>query len=344
MFTGSIHFSFFQRRLLRRLIQLCPVLMLSLLCSCALFETPPPPEPVPVAPVVKPVKKAPKPVAKKPAVRKGPSVAILLSNDTDAFAGLGDILQKKLSKNATLYSLKGDARRGATVREQLQKSKHDQVVAVGLLAAQVANTLKNKQVVFCKVFNYADNDLLRPWMKGVSMMPPADKVLAQWKRIDPRVDRVLIVTGVGQSDFIERARKAGKKYDIEVVHKVVRNDNEFAFTSKEDRSIKAQWLVPDNRVLSRTALRDVMSHSVKTGRQVFVFDPALLKLGALASVQAIDADIANQVVSKLRFSYGKKQVIGKNIAPVHKIDLKISRASIQRLDLNITEPLKALLQ
>lgn len=312
-----------------------------LLCSCVLFEPKPVPEVV-AAPVKVAVKAKPKPKP-RPQVVAQPKVAIVLSSESEAFASLGQQLKASLKSNGVLYSLKGDVSRGASVLKQIESQKHKQVVAVGLLAAQMASTLKNTQVIFCKVFNYRDNDLIRPWMKGVSMMPPADKVFAAWKAIDPGLQEVSIVTGLDQSEFIASVRLAAKKQGISLTHKVVRNDNEFSFASKALQS-NAQWLVPDNRVLSRSALLDVMNHGVKRGRQIFAFDPDLLKLGALASVQAVDKDIAKQVMSKLRFSKGKVQLFGKNIAPVHKLDLKISAKTLERLDLAVPKKYKTAVQ
>jgi len=321
---------------LKKLLTACSVL---LLCSCALLEprTVPAPAVTPVKPIVKAKSKP------KPKVAAQPKVAIVLSSDSTAFTELGQQLKAALKTKGVLYNLQGDVSSGAKILKQLDSQGHKQVVAVGLLAAQMASTLKNKQVVFCKVFNYRDNDLIRPWMKGVSMMPPADKVFSAWKAIDPSLREVGIVTGIDQSEFIARARLAAKKHDIALVHKVVRNDSEFSFSSKALKP-SAQWLVPDNRVLSRTVLLDVMSHSVKNGRQIFAFNAALLKLGAVASVQAVDKDIAKQVLSKLRFSMGKDALFGKNIAPVHKLNIKISAKALERLDLNAPEEYKTAIQ
>lgn len=315
------------------------IIMVSIgLVSCVMPEKP---APAPAKPVVK-VKPQPKPKPKAEPVL--PKVAVVLSNDSVAFSGLGKLLIKQLGKRAKLYNMDGDATKGGRLRKQIQAADHEQVVAVGLLAAQMASTLKKKQVVFCKVFNYKDNDLLRPWMKGVSMMPPPDKVFSAWKAIDPKLNKVAIVTGLNQGDFITSVRRAGQKYGIDVLHKVVRNDNEFSFASKSMKGVRAQWLVPDNRVLSRTALLDVLNHGVKKGRQIMAFDPSLLKFGALASVRAIDQDIAKKVMSKLRFSMGKSTVFGKNVAPVHKVELKISAKSLKRLDLKIPEKYKTAVQ
>ena len=310
-----------------------------LLCSCALFDPRTASAPVnsSASPVVKAKSKT------EPKVVTQPKVAIVLSSDSTAFTELGEQLKLSLKSRGMFYNLKGDVRLGAEILKKLDRQGYKQVVAVGLLAAQMASTLKNRQVVFCKVFNYRDNDLIRPWMKGVSMMPPADKVFSAWKAIDPSLSEVAIVTGLGQSEFIARVRLAAKKYNIAIVHKVVRNDSEFSFASKA-LAAGGQWLVPDNRVLSRSVLLDVMSHGVKNGRQIFAFDTALLKLGAVASVQAVDKDMAKQVLSKLRFSVGKDTLFGKNIAPVHKLRLKISAKALERLDLNAPEKYKTAIQ
>ena len=61
-------------------------------------------------------------------------------------------------------------------------------------------------------------------------------------------------------------------------------------------------------------------------------------------MQAVDKDISKQVLSKLRFSVGKDALFGKNIAPVHKLNIKISAKALERLDLNAPEKYKTAIQ
>lgn len=275
----------------------------------------------------------PAPVAQPKSEPVKAHVAVIMTSDHAAYKNLGSILKRSLNETADLFNLK-DGTRNAVVKSVVGRQQYTQVVAIGIAAAQLAREFEGKQVVFCKVFNHNDYNLLQPWMKGVSMVPPPEQVFKVWKALDPTLKSVGLVTGKGQRQLIADIRTAAEKEAVKILHREVRNDKDFIFTSKAlGSSVDGQWLLPDNRVMSVPALREVMAFSAREGRQVIGFDPDLLKIGALASVETIDEDIAQQVLARLELSRQRDEVFGKDITPVEKMDLKISEGAIKRLNL-----------
>jgi ABC-type uncharacterized transport system substrate-binding protein len=193
------------------------------------------------------------------------------------------------------------------------------------------------------VFNYEDNGLVTPWMKGVSMIPDLRSQFRAWKALDPGLRKVGVITGRSKEDIIARASDAARAYDIEVIHRVVGSDKEMLYIFKRlAQEIDGLWLLPDNRVLSREVIRSIMSYSVKQGKGVVVFSPQLLKVGGLMSVTSRDTDIAKRVLARLQQAQGQPDVPGPKVAALSKARIQINLGMARRLGLVIPQQYRRL--
>jgi len=294
------------------------VLAGALLTGCAVVEKLPmllKSEPVPKQSEKKP----------PPAPKKLPRVTILLSDDVSAYTDITDELAAQLPERPVIINLQGDATPGAELIEKINQSGNRHVVAIGPLAAQAARQYTTGPVIFCQVFNYQDIGLTISRMQGVAMLPPAELQFRAWKNLDPGLKRVGVITGDGHKALIAEARKAAKRYGIDLEHRVVRSDREMLYTFKRmTPNIQGLWLVPDDRVLSRHVLRDIMAYSVKHKRQVVVFHPELLRFGGLMSVSSVDSDVAEQVLAALRDTPGHAKSSATALRPLKKIRIEIN--------------------
>jgi hypothetical protein len=99
-------------------------------------------------------------------------IIVLASDDKGAVAAATGALQAAYGGRVTTYNLGGSRVRETDIVNAIRVSPVQQLVAVGLLAAQVARRrLGEKQVVFCQVLNVEEFSLVAPWMKGVSGIP-----------------------------------------------------------------------------------------------------------------------------------------------------------------------------
>jgi ABC-type uncharacterized transport system substrate-binding protein len=270
-------------------------------------------------------------------------VAILVSDDSPAYTRVADELASRLQQRAKVYSLNGELNGSDEIVDQLQRSDRQQVVAIGLPAARVARRLSDKQVIFCQVFNFQDYELITPWMKGVSMVPQLSDLFRVWKALDPSLQQVGAITGHNQEHTINQARRAAELHGITVVHRVVGSDKEALYVFKNlAPEIQGLWLLPDNRVLSRQVIRQIMSYGVRQGKQVSVFHPQLLEVGGLISVKSRDSDIATQVLARLNQSHGKENIPGPDVTPLSKTQLLINAAMAKRLGLVIPQEYRKL--
>lgn len=300
------------------------LLVCALLSSCAVVEKFPvflKPEPLPEPCTQKP----------PPAPKKLPRVTILLSNDVPAYESIADELVARLPESPAIINLQGDPATSAWVIEKVESSENKRVVAIGPLAAQTAKQLTTRQV-FCQVFNYQELGLTASYMRGVSVLPPAELQFSAWKNLDPGLQRVGVITGPGHEVLIADARKATQRRGIDLIHRVVQSDKEMLYAFKRlTPNIQGLWLLPDDRVLSRRVLRDIMAYSAKHHRQVVVFHPELLRLGGLMSISSVESDVAEQVIAALRSLSCRTKSSATSLLPLKKIRVEINSQVAQKL-------------
>ena len=241
---------------------------LLLLHGCALFETEPAPEVVEPAPDVveapKPVVEVSEPVPEPepPAVAPPPpprQVAIVLSSRQPAYEDVASELSARLD-NVAIYDLDDRSQPPVVAFRQINDSRTDAVVAIGLRAARSSVAMSQVPVVFSQVFNYGDHGLVTANSRGVSALPPLDAHLAAWKQLDPTLARVGMIIGAGHEALRAEAEIAAQDQGIE---------------------LQVQEAGSDRRV------------------PVAVSNEAMLRLGAAISVSTVAADIAATIVKVL---------------------------------------------
>jgi ABC-type uncharacterized transport system substrate-binding protein len=270
-----------------------------------------------------------------------PGLIVLLSDGTPAFAGVQREITKKYPRKYATYTL-GEESTYPALRKKIE-SANDVVVAVGLPAAQLARGLSGKKVIFCQVFNYEEAELVTPWMKGVAATAPVSEQFRVWKTLSPRLTRIGVITGKDLQELMEKAQAAARENKIRLDHVEARSDKEALYAYKQFSSkIQGLWLVPDNRVLSGDVIRDIMAYSVREGKQVAVFGQELLSLGGLISAETSFADIAEQVLTRVRQAQETSGVPGAPVIPLSRTVIKINTVMAKRLNLKIPGTLRGM--
>lgn len=280
----------------------CAVLLLSV-AGCAVQPVPQPvPEPEPVAspsppsppsspppPVRIPIVQPPEPVTL-------PRVAIVVSMDIPAYNAVAASLERRLNGPVTRYLF------DAETRTALEQEAPDQIVAIGLEAALLAKLVQpgGRPVVFCQVFNHVEHDLVTANVRGVSLFPSFEATFATWRTLAPTLREVAVFTGGGFGDVLAPAVAAAAAQGINLTHVSVTSDKELLYRYKRMANrLDGLWLLPDNRVLNRAAIQEIMSFSLRNGKQVAVFNEQLLGLGGLFSVTSDPDEVATKVVQRL---------------------------------------------
>ena len=266
---------------------------------------------------------------------KAGDIVVLVSDESPAYAGVASILGAQIGAGVTVRNLRGEHAKLPATRQLVQAMPQRVVIAVGMLAAEIARDLNGKSVVFCQVFNYAEHDLIRPWMKGVSAVPPVADQFRAWRQLDPRLKRIGLIMGPGLGDLEVEARTAARAIGAELVVRESRTDKETRFLfDKLVRDVDGFWLVPDNRILSGNVLRDMLATAVKRGKRVAVFNQDVLRLGGVLSAEADPRDVADQVIARVReVRYIGRDVPGPDIRPLTRVRITINNVLVRELGL-----------
>lgn len=270
-------------------------------------------------------------------------IIVLASDDKGAVAAATAALQGSYGGKVEVHNMAGSRSREREIVRAIKASAVSQVVAVGLLAAQVARQrLDGKQVVFCQVLNVEEFNLVAPWMKGVSGIPSLARQFAAWKALDPGLRKIGLITGQHAGYMLDDAQAAAKPLGLEIEHVAVSSDRAVLSALQElrERRIGGLWLAPDSSILSQRAILDLMASSVKHNLPVLAFSPALLKEGALLSATADTREIASVTLERLRKSGHGSSVAGEALAPLAGARITVSAAAAARFGLAISGRLK----
>jgi ABC-type uncharacterized transport system substrate-binding protein len=257
-------------------------------------------------------------------------VAIVLSGRQGAYDGVA----KELEQVLTDYSLYDFSDRSQTVRGIFQNIADEQaiaVIAIGLRAALSARALSTVPVVFCQVFNVSANDLITDNVRGVSSIPPLELQLRAWKELNPSLTSVGAIIGAGHESLIDEAMLAAEELGLEMHVRVAGSDKETLYVfNRLIPDIDGFLLFPDNRILSRTVLEEMLGYASRHRVQVAVFNESLLAMGAALSATAIDADIASTIVRVLdRFEKNQVDHLPA-LTPLSEIEIRTNKTIIQQ--------------
>ena len=117
-------------------------------------------------------------------------------------------------------------------------------------------------------------------------------------------------------------------------HAIAQSDRETLYLfNRLVRDIDGFVLFPDNRILSRAVLTEMMSYALRHRVQVAVFNEPLLEYGALFNAATLDDDIAAQIALVLeRAVKGDWQDVPA-VTPLSRIDVKANDDVLKRLGL-----------
>ncbi len=280
---------------------------------------------IPVVPPAPPPKPPPAPVVVEP-----PSLAVVLANRSAAYEEVALALGRQFDDNL-VFDLSDRSQPPEAAFAAINDGDTDAVIAIGLRAAQAAVALAKMPVVFAQVFNFQDHGLLTENSRGVAAMPPIDAQLAAWKDLDPMLSRVGMILGEGHEDLIESAEIAADRHALELTVRIARSDQEtLYFFRRMIADIDGFLLVPDNRVLSRRALEEMLDEANRRNIAVAVPNDAMLSMGAAVSFTTSPEDIAERIAAVVRriAEHGVNDV--PPLTPLTEIRVRTNDAVLQK--------------
>lgn len=306
-----------------------PVVTPQLPPAVGIEEPETPPEPAPTPPVI--VEPEAEPEA-PPAQEAPPRVAVVISSRSAAYEDVANALSARLEA-VDIYDMSDRSLTAKEMVDSIRNSGSEIVVAVGLRATKFAQNFDDLPVVFSQVFNASQfNDEDRA-LKGVSVLPPLELQIEAWKKLNPNLSSVGAVIGSGHEHLIQEATDTAQKHGVRFHYRLAQSDREtlYLFTRLVP-DIDGFWLFPDNRILSASVLRQMLTYASRHQVQVAVFNDSLLSLGATISTTSVDSDIADTIVSVASQLLATGGIDVPSLTPLNKIQIRTrSPADLGRL-------------
>jgi ABC-type uncharacterized transport system substrate-binding protein len=247
----------------------------------------PPPDAKPAPPPAPPPTPAPAPPA---------PVVLLVSSELPAYVDVAARLEALLGAERVKGYVLADSSNRANLIADIDGSNPRVTVAIGLDAALFAAQELASPFVFCQVLNYADHADLQRAAAGVSALPSISQQFRYWRNVDPGLQRVGAIVGPGHEDLILEAEQAAAAQKLNFKHRTSQSDQETIYLFKRlAAQIDGFWLIPDNRILSLHAIREILTYASEKRVRVVVSSPGLLKYGALMSLSLSPTQIADAV-------------------------------------------------
>ena len=276
------------------------------------LETPTPPEPEPEPEPLPPPPPEPEPEPEPvPPLR----VAVLLSDSAPHYESVQTaFLNVAGADETTVLTLDPDPGRSVSA---IEATGADNVVAIGLPAALAARQLESSKVVFCQVLNYQGQGLITPRVRGVDSVPNIAPAVRLWMQLDPDLRRVGTITGDGHAARIAQARAALAELGVELVHRVTNSDKETVLEFQRLlREVDGFWLFPDNRVLSSSSIREMMSAAGRRNVGILANAPGFHEVGAFLCATHDPEEIAAHAYSLLDDARGAERFESRAVTPL----------------------------
>jgi len=290
------------------------------LSGCALFG--PAPEPVPMIegsvpepvvsaradpvpdPVVSEPVEAPPRVMEPPVVAADATVAILYSGSAAAQRVIVDHIGNGLTAPGwTVHRVDLDRLDSSMPADAGTEWEVSLVAAVGPDALAIARQrYAGIDIVYCQVLDAgtepeaSDTQTIR----SVAAMPPLTLQFAAWASLDPKLERIGLITSArfaaGLTDAVAAAEAIGARLD----HRISTSDRETLYIFRRlAPEIDGLWLAPDSTVLSAAVIGEMLDLAAELDLGVLVFNEGLLARGGLITVLAPEAHVGSLVVDAL---------------------------------------------
>jgi ABC-type uncharacterized transport system substrate-binding protein len=274
-----------------------------------------------------------------PAVLGAAEVALLKSSDVAAWRPTLDAFRKgTIAHTVTEFDLRGDRAEGERVLGAL-KGRNAILVALGPMAAQVARQFEpDAPLIYGMVQDPGKVGLSVANVSGVAFSVPVKNQLAAFRLVFPRGSRVGLMTS--DDRLLQEAQKAAAVVRVNVVARAVASEKDVPSTLrsllKGADAVDAIWIPADPVLLAEETRRFILAETLKDGKPVFSFSPALVAEGALVSdgpdltsVGEMLADLVNRTAS------GDKTVKGSLLVP--RAELVINKKIADKLHIEIPD-------
>ncbi len=268
-------------------------------------------------------------------------VALLKSTDAPGWRPALDALRKGLSgQTISEFDLRGDRAEADRVVATVKARPGVILVTMGELAAQAAREgAPETSMVYCMVQDPGRLGLLNNInAAGVAFATPIKNQLAAFRMVNPRGVRIGVIYGEESSRLVQEAQKASAVVRLAIVVRPITSEKDVPQALRTlltgPEAVDALYFPFDRLLLGDETRRFLLAETLKAGKPVYSFSPALVSEGALVSNGADVASIGEQAAELVgRLAAGDKTARGAQLVP--RAELVVNKKIAEKLRLEI---------
>ncbi len=253
----------------------------------------------------------------------GRSIAILLSEDIEAYNKPARAFEKEVGFPVHFFNLRGEVKNAKSVMDGILSKKPSLIYALGAKASYVAKVYtKDKpgiNVVFAMVLNWQRYKLTEGQdnIAGVEYNVAPGTQFINMTMISPDIRRIGVIFSKKHSEeTISRARRDAEMLGLELVTSPIRQPKHFKFAFKKmENKIDGFWIVADPGIFTIDNMYWLNERCLKNNIACIGQTRNVTEKGALMAVEPDIAAVGSQSASLA------KQILTGNKSP-RKIGVK----------------------
>lgn len=268
-------------------------------------------------------------------------IAVIRSHDIDpynqALAGFSAACNERIQ----VHNLGGDPRRQREVAEAVRTQSPRLVLAVGLMAAQVAmEQLQEFPSIYVMVAQPRKYGLVGNNIAGISLDIPVEMQFQTYKSMLPGLRSIGTIYDPGKSsELIDEAKKIAAEMDLELVAIPVASQREVpgALRGLIGR-IGALWMVPDDTVVTTDSFKHFLVSTLENSVPFIAASDIFVEVGALAAVTPDYGDVGRQSCKLAQaLEKGELHLSDLNVVPPEKVNLTLNLRTARKIGIHIPE-------
>lgn len=266
-------------------------------------------------------------------------IAVIKSHDLEPFnqalAGFTAACPMRVAE----YDLRGSKRGEGAIFERISAAKPRLILAIGLLAAQVAQErVRDIPVIFVMVPNPQKYGLKGPNIAGISLDIPIAAQFAIYKSLVPTLKTVGVIydpekTGAMVTEAGVVAAKAG----LQLLTSPATSQKAVPTALRSMLGkIDALWMVPDDTVVTPESFKFLLLAAFENNLPFIAVSEMFVQAGALASLSPDYTDVGRQachIVTEIES--GRMSLAAVNILPPAKVQLAINLKTALKIGLTL---------
>lgn len=225
------------------------------------------------------------------------------------------------------------------------RSNPDLIFTVGRRSILSILEIDDIPVIFSMVLNTdflnsePDNREKHKNKTGVTLRVPADDQIRLCKRIVPGLKQIgVLYTPSENKDYIEEAKQAGKRFNVELIDADIKSTREVTRTLENIiEFIDVYWLLTDNSVLQTKAIEYIIKETYNNNIPVMAPSERFVDAGAAFSIRADYFAVGIQSGEMLLKLMDSAPISDISIEPPGQFKIFINKQIVDDIGLKIPE-------